>query len=208
MKIELYKIEHDRLIHNNDHIIPYMSEPARSKMLEFLEVVDCNMPVNTIFRSTSNQIIKYKKWMGGLRKCDGDIQKAIESGYVNAAKPGWSAHESGRSADFNTSTIPKWENKKQQLLQYGFSGIGPEPWHIHYLDGFNNNEEYVKASITEVLTLEEINNKLSNLGYNSVDLEDNIKAFQGDYGLISDGIAGHNTTTQLILLTKEVIFVD
>jgi len=148
--------------------------------------------------------------MEGLRKFNGDADKAKEHGYVLAAKPGWSCHEVGSAVDNDsipdnandTNYTKNWQEKKYKLANYGWSGIRSEHWHIQHITPFSNATDYIKSFITETLTDKDIWKKLSDLNYTDV------KQFQKDYGLITDGVVGVNTITQLILLTKEIVFVD
>lgn len=188
MKIEVQKIEHPRLIHNNDHIVPYMIKDARDKFLEFLDTADCDMPVNTILRYTKEQVKKYKTYKNG-------------SG-IPAARPGFSAHEWARSIDFNTNTISNWDSKKKGMEKFGIYGIGSERWHVHYLNGYKSNEEYVNNMTLDMLTIEEMMQVINTFGYG------NLTSFQRDFGLNPDGILGPNTSRQIRLLNKEYVFID
>lgn len=188
MKIDLYKVEHQNLIHNNDGVKPYLITEARDGLLQYLDTRESPVYVNSIFRLTSDQIKLYRAYKTGASK-------------VQAAKPGYSAHEGGRGIDLDCYKTKGWEKVKEDLGGYGYGSISTERWHIHYLGDYTSNEEYVINSVDETLTVEEAQEKLVQLGY-----DDDVQRFQSDYGLQIDGDIGPNTCLQLILLTKEYTF--
>ena len=132
-----------------------------------------------------------------------------------ASKPGWSLHSWSLAVDYNTSTeqLGGGTNAAFQTLaaQYGFGNIMPsEPWHIHYLHGFDgasawpSARPFIEALAAAIpMDAETLARDLWSLGYGSG--IDEVRRFQADYGFRMadvDGIAGPQTCATVALITR------
>lgn len=139
-----------------------------------------------------------------------------------ASKPGMSGHNWMVATDYNTADTELNDNGRkgmnaefQKLAgSRGFQGISNEPWHIHYLRGFDSNGNFpnLRDFIYQIaqpelpMEQEEITQRLSDFGYSTGYLKQDTKSFQIDYGFRNpeecDGIPGQNTQRMLVLVKK------
>ncbi len=100
------------------NIFPYMQTAARDALVKAAKAKpSTTMTVSSMFRSLAQQYLLYRWYLAG--KCSITL----------AAKPGNSAHETGRALD-----ISEYSTWKSTLESNGFSWQGSnDPWHYTYV---------------------------------------------------------------------------
>lgn len=104
--------------------------PALSQLMAGAQSAAINIKLISCYRSISEQQVLWEKT---LAKYNGDEAQARKW----TAKPGTSAHHTGRAIDFGDPTKSKANSKLYSWLlkngaRYGFYNYQPEPWHWEY----------------------------------------------------------------------------